>query len=87
MSIVQMLLTGNGYTPGSQTYSTAGSYSWTCPVGVTSVTVECIGGGGRGFLYEYGTSDGGGGGGGGGYAKSVRSVTPGSSYSLYVGAT
>jgi hypothetical protein len=87
MSIVQMLLTGNGYTPGSQTYATAGSYTWTCPAGVTSVTVECIGGGGRGFQYEYGTSNGGGGGGGGGYAKSVRSVSPGSSYSLYVGGS
>ena len=85
MSIVQMLMIGNGYTPGSQTYATLGSYSWTCPAGVTSVTVECIGGGNAGFQYEYGTSNGGGGGGGGGYAKSIRSVSPGSSYSLYVG--
>ena len=33
--------------PASQTeYVTAGTYSWTCPVGVTSVCVVCVGGGG-----------------------------------------
>jgi len=31
-----------------QAYTTAGTYSWTCPEGVTSVSVVCVGGGGGG---------------------------------------
>ena len=59
------------------TYTTAGTYSWTCPAGVTSVSVVCVGGGGKG---------GGGGGGGGGLGwKNNISVTPGQSYTVQVG--
>jgi hypothetical protein len=58
--------------------------TWTCPAGVTSITVEAWGGGGRG-----GTSDGGqgaaSGGGGGAYAKKTISVAPGNSYNVTVG--
>jgi hypothetical protein len=54
------------------------SEGWTVPTGVTSVTVECIGGGGIG-----GTSNSGAGGGGGGaYARSVLAVVPGDSYEV-----
>ena len=35
------------YKPaGQQTYTSAGSYTWTCPASVTSVSVVCVGGGG-----------------------------------------
>lgn len=34
--------------PGQQAYTTAGTYSWTAPPGVTSVSVVCVGGGGGG---------------------------------------
>jgi hypothetical protein len=40
---------------GQAEYTTAGTYTWTCPAGVTSVSVLCVGGGGGG----YGGSNGG----------------------------
>jgi hypothetical protein len=66
---------------GQQAYTTAGTYSWVAPSGVTSVSVVMVGGGGGA------NSDGGNGGGGGalGY-KNNLTVTPGSSYSVVVGA-
>jgi hypothetical protein len=63
-----------------QTYTTAGSYVFTVPSGVSSLTLEVIGAGGKGI------SNGGGGGGGGGYASGVYSVTPGATLSVKVGA-
>lgn len=64
----------------SQSYIADGADTWTCPTGVTSVTVECWGGG------AAGGSGGGYGGGGGGYAKSIITVVPATVYNLYVGA-
>ncbi len=73
----------------ASTYSptTAGTYSWTCPAGVTSVTVEVWGGGGGGGGASTVTASGGGGG-GGGYSKGTVSVTPGTVYTnaVVVGA-
>jgi hypothetical protein len=40
-------LNSNG-VHGSQTYSTAGTYTWTCPEGVNMVIVSLVGGGGGG---------------------------------------
>jgi len=66
--------------PSSQSYTTAGTYTWVAPVGVTSVSVVAVGGSGKvGGVSTYGQS-----GGGLGY-KNNYSVTPGSSYSLQVG--
>jgi hypothetical protein len=62
-----------------QVYSTPGSYSWTCPAGVTKVMVELWGGGG-------GQVSGGSGGQAGGYGKSIISVSPGVNYNVNVGA-
>lgn len=68
----------NSVTPaviGQQAYTSAGTFSWVAPAGVTSVAVVVVGsGGGRNQ---------GGGGGGLAYKNSI-SVTPGSSYSLTV---
>ena len=61
-----------------QAYTTPGTYSWTAPSNVTSVSVVAIGGGGGG----YGNTAGGGGGLG---WKNNISVTPGSSYTVVVG--
>ena len=69
-------------------FTTPGATTWTCPAGVTSITVECWGGGGAGGGAKYtGTSKNayGGGGSGGGYAKKVISVSPGTKYKLFVG--
>lgn len=67
---------------GQVAYTTPGSYSWTCPAGVTSVSVVCVGAGASGY------SDGGarsGGAGGLAYRNNI-SVTPGSTYTVVVGA-
>lgn len=57
------------------------SGTWTCPSGVTSVTVECFGAGGDG-----GASLNKGGGSGGDYAKKTAFTTvPGNNYSVTIG--
>lgn len=70
---------------GSVSFSTAGTYPWTPPPGVTAVTVEATGAGGGGG--GTGGNNGGGGGGGGAYAKRTSvPVTPGTVYTFVVGA-
>ena len=68
--------------PGDATYITTGTYSWTAPNGVTSVSVVAVGGGGGGG-FQW--SSGGGGGGGLGWKNNIA-VTPGQSYTVVVGA-
>lgn len=77
MSAVQQILAGLGgaAAPGQQAYTTPGTYSWTCPAGVTSVSVVCIGTGSHGV-----------GGGGELRYKNNIPVTPGNSYQVIVGA-
>jgi hypothetical protein len=61
----------------SQTFATAGSFTFMAPARVTSVQVECWGGGGGGGGAASG-GNGGGGGGGGAYSKNAAlAVTPG----------
>jgi len=64
---------------GQQEYTTAGTYSWTCPAGVTSVSVVCVGAGGGG-----GDNSNGGSGGALAYKNNIA-VVPGNSYTVYVG--
>lgn len=69
----------------SQTVETfTSSGSWVCPVGITSVTVECWGAGGGGGARN-GTAGLGGGGGGGAYARSTINVTAGTTYYYSIG--
>lgn len=65
----------------SLSYSgTPGTFTWICPVGVTSVNVVCVGGGGRGGY------NGGGGAGGGALAYiNNYTVVPGTSYTVVTG--
>lgn len=60
---------------GQQEYIAAGTYTWVCPAEITSVSVVCVGAGGSNA-----------GGGGELRYKNSISVTPGSSYSVTVGA-
>jgi hypothetical protein len=63
-------------------FTTPGTFTWTAPEGVETVSVVAIGGGGGGGQ----TTDGSGGGGGGGLGWKRRvSVTPGEEYSVVVG--
>jgi len=71
--------------PPTPPYDVAGTYSFTVPAGVTSITVQCWGGGGAGGQVSL-NSDGKGGGGGGAYTSSIVSVTPGQIYTVIVGS-
>lgn len=69
---------------GEASYTTPGSYTWTCPDKVYSVSVVCIAGGGGGFNGSTYSSTGGG---GGALAyKNTIQVIPGVTYNLQVGA-
>ena len=78
----------NSATPvaaGQQAYTTAGTFSWVAPTGVTSVAVVAVGGGGKGATDGarccYPAT---GSGGGLGY-KNNYTVVPGNSYTVVVG--
>lgn len=62
---------------GQAAYVGGGTYTWTAPAGVTSVSVVCMGGGGSGE---------GSGGAGLGWKNNI-SVTPGSNYTVQVGGS
>lgn len=66
--------------PGQQLYENPGTYTFTVPAGVTSVSVVCVGGGG-GSAYNGGA---GAGGGALAYTNNI-SVTPGSNCTVVVG--
>lgn len=73
------------YPVGQALYGTNvgyGTFSWVAPSGVTSVSVVAIGGG-QGGAYQW--SYGGGGGGGLGWKNNIT-VTPGTTYTVVVGA-
>ena len=68
---------------GQAAFTTAGTYSWTAPDGVTSVCAVCVGGGGG---ATYGGRAGSGSGGGGLGWRNNITVTPGETYTVVVGA-
>ena len=70
-------------------FTNSGITSWICPANVSSVQVECWGGGGAGGSAKRTspTTQYGGGGAGGAYAKhNSHPVTPGNTYYISVGA-
>ncbi|MEY4602724.1 MAG: hypothetical protein RIT43_16 [Bacteroidota bacterium] len=89
------------FSQSSQVYTVPGTYTWTVPACVYSITVEVWGGGGGGgavwsrFSVTANASDcesgdeictGAGGGGGGGYSRRTYTVNPGEVYTIVVGA-
>jgi hypothetical protein len=68
---------GSDQGGGSTAYTSGGTYSWTCPAGVFSVSVVCVGAGG--------SVRSGAGGGGLGWKNNIP-VVPGQSYTVVVGA-
>jgi hypothetical protein len=75
---------GAGGTPAQAVntvadFTASGLSHWTCPANVTSVLVECWGGGAAGAA-------GSGGGGAGGYSANTETVVPGTVYYISVGA-
>lgn len=75
------------YSAGSQNYTTAGSYSFTVPAGVYTITATIVGGGGGGGgSNSSGDWWTGGGGGSGGYINAQSySVTPNETLTIDVG--
>jgi len=73
-------------TIGTTTYSGAGTYTWTCPSGVTTVTVQAWGGGGGGGGVATINNAASGGGAGGSYNSTIYTVTSATSYNVTVGA-
>jgi hypothetical protein len=74
-----------GYSQTSIPYTS--TTTWTCPTGVTQISIEAWGGGGAGG-GATGYPSAGGGGAGGAYVKNTTlSVTPGASYNVTVGTT
>lgn len=70
-----------------QKFTTVGTSTWTAPAGVTQIEVLVVAGGGGGGTNGTGNDIAGGGGGGGGVVyNSNFSVTPGSNYTVTVGA-
>lgn len=68
-------------------YATAGTYTFTVPAGVTSISVAAIGGGGGGSGWGGGGYGAGGGGGGGAFRYvNNYSVTAGDQFTVTVGA-
>lgn len=68
---------------GISVFTTTGTSNWTAPAGVTTVKVTVIGGGGSGGGNSANANNGGG---SAGLAIGVVSVTPGTSYTVTVGA-
>ena len=79
----------SGSVTGDVLYDEPGTYSWTAPAGVTSVSVVCIGAGGAGTRGTSPSDENqlrqGGGAGGLGWKNNI-SVTPGQTYTVVVGA-
>jgi Secretion system C-terminal sorting domain len=70
----------------TETFTTTGASTWTCPAGVTSLKVECWGAGGGGGAATNVATRVGGGGGGGSYVTNIITVVPGTVYNITVGA-
>jgi hypothetical protein len=70
---------------GQAAFTTPGTYTWTAPAGVTSVSVVAVGAGGGGTSVYDSIQLGRGGGGGLGWKNNIT-VTPGQTYSVVVGA-
>lgn len=81
------IFTTNSFSQTVETFNTAGTGTWVCPPGVTSIKIEAWGGGGGGG-YARAVNNGAAGGGGGGeytYSNTIA-VVPGTTYYYRVGA-
>lgn len=78
------------YAQTTESFTSPGTTTWTVPSGVTSIQVECWGGGGAGggvnVTANIDQGAAGGGGKGGMYTLTTLAVTPGSTLTISVGA-
>jgi hypothetical protein len=80
-----MFFAGKSSGQGSQTFNTPGTFTFTVPVGINSITVAAWGGGGAGGGVTGGNPRAGGGGEGGSFVRGTITVTPGATYTVVVG--
>ncbi|MBN9294728.1 MAG: gliding motility-associated C-terminal domain-containing protein [Flavobacteriia bacterium] len=90
------LISFNFWAQSPVKFETPGTYTWTVPPCVTSITVKVWGAGGggggarskgdSGKEFGYEACAGAGGGGGGGYTEKTFTVIPGQTYNIVVGA-
>ena len=66
MSLLSLFTNFSPIISNQQDFTTAGTYNFTVPVGITSISVVCIGGGGGGFNQRNA------GGGGAGASRGVE---------------
>ena len=86
-SFIVSVLWGTKMFAQTTTAPFASSSTWTCPPGVTAISVEAWGGGGGGAGTASATYRAGSGGSGGNYVKNTAiAVTPGLTYTITVGA-
>jgi len=84
-------VSNSGGTKGKVSFETPGSYTWTVPVGITSIKIKMTGAGGKGgdgnsSWVNGGSGPGGGGGGGSGaYGERFVVVSPGQTYQMTIG--
>lgn len=81
LTAFSLLMAGFSFAQ-TQTFSADGTF--TVPIGVTSITIEAWGAGGRGATIANQTTRGGGGG-GGAYARKTLTVSPGNVFTVQVG--
>ena len=81
---ITLLMCSLGYSQTTQTYNSAGSYTFTVPAGVSSVQVQAWGAGGAGGGNTT-TADGAGGGGGGAYSANPAVLVAPGAYTVIVG--
>lgn len=96
--LIYFAVLGNLNAQSTDVFNTPGTFTWTVPACVTSITVDVWGGGGGGGAVwsrfdpagNSPTSDeictSAGGGGGGGYTRRTYTVIPGQTYTIVVGA-
>ena len=85
--LLLVLFSNNALAQTTQTFAggttSSNTYTWVCPQGVTSVSVQAWGGGGGGgFGMTTGYASGGGGGGGAFASNTTITVVPGTSYTI-----
>ncbi|MCX6309310.1 MAG: fibronectin type III domain-containing protein, partial [Bacteroidia bacterium] len=89
--VLAAIMTGSLQAQNTFTSTTPGTTTWTCPADVTSVTIECWGGGGAGGSVQTLTNatitSRACGGAGGSFSKiTLTNLIPGTDYTYTVGA-
>ena len=84
LGLIVLLFSSTAFSQTTQTFTANGTF--TVPCGVTSIEVDCWGGGGAGGAADLNNGKGAGGGAGGAHATKTFAVVAGQTYTITVGA-